>query len=134
MRCPDCSKFVSYDGSEEPEVNTYDVDENGSVQVEVRIHKDCADCSTELKEYTFELTGDVPDEFIEAHSGDDHELEVSEVNAEGTERQDNPNSPLRYRKTYYGVEAEVIISCSCGESCTLMLTEEVPAGVMDELT
>jgi hypothetical protein len=58
MRCPDCNKFVSYDDTTEPEHNL-EINDNGdgSMQVtgDVKIVLTCAECGTELKEYTFEV-------------------------------------------------------------------------------
>ncbi len=59
-RCPDCNKFVSLE-EVEPEVNTLEVDEEGIIEADVRIVNACADCGTELKEYTFDFDGESDD-------------------------------------------------------------------------
>lgn len=52
MRCPQCNKFVSYgDGIVELEVHDQ---AGGEIQVDIRVVLPCADCSTELKENSFE--------------------------------------------------------------------------------
>lgn len=53
-RCPDCNKFVSYDDGD-VDVQSEDV-ESGEVRVEVRIVKTCAECGTELREATLDLS------------------------------------------------------------------------------
>lgn len=50
MRCPQCSRFVSY-GEQDPEVTTSDIRPDNTVEVDVRVVLPCADCSTELKDY-----------------------------------------------------------------------------------
>lgn len=135
MRCPECNKFVSYAGDEEPEENSYDVDEGGHVTVEVRIHKDCAECSTELKEATIEMEGDVPETFMkhfDEKNADDHSFEVEEISLSSFEESDNPGRPARYQRTLYGVEAEVTVKCSCGETCQVTMKDSVSASSMDE--
>jgi len=136
MRCPDCNKFVPYSGDEEPEVESVDLDvDSGTVTAEVRLHKDCAECGMELKEITFSLEGDVPKEFYDEHHDDGkgkHLLEADEETVEQTERTDNPGRPARYQRHYYGVSLEVVITCSCGETCSVTLTDDAPASALDE--
>jgi hypothetical protein len=53
-RCPDCSKFVSTELGDEPEVeitNTEDMG-NGKAMLSLHVHltKVCAECGTELSE------------------------------------------------------------------------------------
>ncbi len=58
MRCPDCSKMVSYD---EPQatVESEEVSNEGLVNIEVRLVLPCAECGTELKETTFNFEIDL---------------------------------------------------------------------------
>ncbi len=58
MRCPDCSKMVSYD---EPQatVESEEVSDEGLVSIEVRLVLPCAECGTELKETTFNFEIDL---------------------------------------------------------------------------
>lgn len=138
MRCPECNKFASYAGDETPELESIEVDQmSGTVTAQVRIHKDCADCSTELKEASLELKTDIPEEFVALHCGSApgvHELVVDEtVEPEPIEEYDNPNRPLRYQRTYYGATLETTVTCTeCGDSATVTLTDKVPASAMDE--
>lgn len=57
-RCPDCNKFVSYDTDQEPEVDV-DIDEDGQVTGTVRIFDACAECGTELRETTIDISEDM---------------------------------------------------------------------------
>ncbi len=62
MRCPDCSKMVSY-GEPEMEVESEDVDSSdGCVTATVRMVLPCGECGTELKDNEFELSADVDHE------------------------------------------------------------------------
>lgn len=61
MRCPDCSKFVSFDTDTEPEVDATEVDDEGHVTFDARIVNNCAECGTELTEYTFNVEVDLTD-------------------------------------------------------------------------
>lgn len=57
MRCPDCSKFVSMENGE-PDVSDLVVEySDGTCHVTASVHhtRNCADCSTELKDYDYEL-------------------------------------------------------------------------------
>lgn len=138
MRCPECNKFASYAGDETPELESIEVDQtSGTVTAQVRIHKDCADCSTELKEASLELETDLPEAFVTLHCDSEtgvHELVVDEtVEPEPIEEYDNPGRPARYQKTYYGATLETTVTCTeCGDSVTVTLTDKVPASAMDE--
>jgi hypothetical protein len=100
MRCPECSKFVAYDDGTDPEVDSVEVDEDGNVSGNVRIVLTCAECSTELKEATFDIEGSISETFKLAHTGDEdgnHELEV-EDNGDFTleSRQESTTQPKGY--------------------------------------
>lgn len=57
-RCPDCNKFVSYDDSYEPEVESAEVSDS-TLTIEVRVVLPCAECGTELKESTMEASVEI---------------------------------------------------------------------------
>jgi hypothetical protein len=45
-----------------------------------------------------------------------------------------PDTPSRYRKTFYGASVEIQVSCSCGESTTITLEDSVQASGMESLS
>ena len=140
MRCSDCSKFVSLVEAD-AEVNSLEVDEDGHVTAEVRIANTCADCGGELTESSFDVddTITMPDP-VEGHM---HDLQVEEVSCERTQpSHDKPPkpgvkgkaTPARYRKTFYGFELEVRVTCSgCGLEEQLTLADDIQASAMDTL-
>lgn len=144
MRCPDCSKFVSYDDSTEPEVENLEVDEDGSVTGSVRIVLCCSECGNELKEANFDLEVDAGD-FAEEHKGEGHELSVEADGFELTTRAQSQDPktgkaiPYRYQKSFYGASGSVTVSCSCGGEGDTSASEsydwsdDVQASGMDEL-
>lgn len=152
MRCPDCSRFVPHE-EDEPEVTDSSPevsvsDGSASVEVEVRIVNSCAECSTELKEYTFDTTVDFESDVSE-HTGEGHEL-TCEVIGESRAQDSYPKPKQvrdrktgemktkypnpRFTRTLYGFEATAVLTCSCGS-----LKEErdfsdyIEASGMDEM-
>lgn len=136
MRCPDCSKFVSLetevpDGTDELEVTV----EDGKVVVRgsVRVVRTCADCSTELKEASFEVDAELEQKLDAKHT--DHEL-LLEGDLSSTE-----SGGGRYAKNMVGFEGAVTITCSeCNDEHDkpvvigeLELHDELPASAYDEL-
>lgn len=100
MRCPNCNKFVSYDGSEEPEESgEFEVAHTGDRSVTVTGSADrllnCADCGTELKRGNLEFDIDVVIEHEEGCLGPQmEEVTCSECNGHGdVENEDGANGP-----------------------------------------
>lgn len=54
MRCPDCNKFVSYDDSNDPDIQDISY-ADGHVSAQIRVVLPCGDCGTELKSADFDL-------------------------------------------------------------------------------
>lgn len=133
MRCNDCNKFVGLDLGDAEVQSGPDIDESGNITCEARIVRNCAECGTELKEANFSLEGQMD---VEGHTGEGHELEAEETSSEATERQDGkPGTPSRYRRSFFGINVDVAVKCSCGESLgNVQLTDEVQASGMDELS
>jgi len=148
-RCPDCTKFVSQEAGE-PEVQSEQIDDDGSFSFEVRITQLCADCSTELKEATLEFSGEMTDmEAWEAHKlafpDAEHSLEIEVDAVEDTDSGPTTRKlksgvvkhiSSRYVKTLYGAACTVTVTCSCGKgiySDEQELTEYVEASGMEEL-
>ena len=140
MRCPDCNKFVSFDTDNDPEVDSVDY-QSGEVTASVRIVNVCAECGTEMKEATLELSEDVSD-VVDEHvrachelnaEGEDisgHEITADEGSAERTMRTEGSG---RYTKTFYGVTLDVTLTCDCGKwTHDVQLSDDVQASSMDE--
>lgn len=129
MRCPDCSKFVGLEFAE-PEVENLEVNEDGHVTGEIRIHRDCADCGNELKEATFEIDVDLSEKVGDGHKGEGHELEIHEDSVEQIEEGGG-----RYKKSYFGARVEFHLTCECGklEDASGEYEDKLAASSMDEM-
>jgi len=146
MRCPDCNKFVPYDDSTEPEVDL-DVEIGGAVTGTARIVLTCGECGTELKETTFDLdlegdsftTSEGKEFEFAKHAEEGHELSVECEGAELTSRTETTNpktgKPISYRyaRTYYGFQADLELSCSCGGKWSASAADECQASGMEEM-
>ena len=136
MRCPDCNKFVSFDSEGEPEI---DVDVSGtSVVGSARITNNCAECSTELKEASFDISEDIPG--AEDHSECDGELSTEVEDAERIDRLEDrtrtgkPIKNMRYMKHMYGASATIKVTCDkCDFEAEISWSGEVSGSGMDEL-
>lgn len=133
MRCPSCNKFPALN-FEDPEVdNGPDIDADGNVTVSIRIYRTSECCGEEMKEAILEMEEEIPREILEAHQGDDHELEVEETGVEQIEEGGG-----RYAKSYFGASLHYAVTCSCqkeGESPIYegILSDKVQASGMDEM-
>jgi len=144
MRCPDCSKMVSY-GDPEMEVQSEEVDENGSVTAIVRMALTCVDCGTELKDNEFELSAEV------SHECSEEKLKKvkEEDQEEGFELElDDPEStedyrpktnkqgklvPMRYQKHFFGVKLTGEVTCNkCKEEISIEMEDECQASGFNE--
>lgn len=125
MRCNSCSKFVSQDaGDLEADISWADDHLTGTV----RIVQCCAECSQELKEYTFDV--DVEVAVCDDPEGEGHS---TEVNYEGLENDSRSEGKGRYTKTFYGFSGEVEVYCDkCKTKCTVEVKDECMASDMEE--
>lgn len=111
MRCPNCSKFVGMENGD-PEVNDVEVDNDGGVKVEVRLTRNCAECSTELKDATFNLEGTC-EKLVEIFAAlTDAEKETAEWEADEAECEVTESGGSRYAKNMIGVTANVTVRLS----------------------
>ena len=136
MRCEPCGKFASYDDSNEPEIQSEEIDPSGHISISARIYLTHDECGTELKEATFDLEDDLPEDVLELHQGEGHDLSLEVIDSEMTSRQDGKaKTPARYRRTYYGVCVRIEVTCSCGPEAIHNndLTDDIQASAMDEL-
>lgn len=141
MRCPDCNKFASFDTEVDPEFVSESA-EGTEVTVEVRRVLSCADCGTELKEYTFELSEDFSGQ-VEVEEGEeecDHEwsIDVSvspTVNVVDKDKNGRQIKNARYMKTMYGVEVTCDLECDkCKNEVRVEFNDEAQASSFEELT
>lgn len=134
MRYPDCNKFASMEMGD-PEADSVDFDGEGTISANVRIHRDCTDCGTELKEASFdaEITLDEGQlAWVKEHSGEGHSIDCEEMGCEATERTTGSNRGL---ESFYGFSLVVQLTCSCkgDPSPEITLEDDVQASHMDEM-
>jgi hypothetical protein len=138
MRCPDCSKFVSYDDPPTVEVNDTNID-GKTLTVELRVTLLCADCSTELKGADLTAESEIEHKCDEGE-GKEPDFEVDgDPSAEGTSRQqtkDKHGKPIksaRYMRTYYGADITASVTCShCEETIEVTMIAEEQASAFGE--
>lgn len=124
MKCPNCPQFTSKDTDNDPEQIACDADEDGSVTAEVRVVNTCAECGTELEEYTFNMESvdsfkaEIEEHYEKEHPGEDGRGVYAEGDSwrrtdetQGVDRHGRPITKSRYRNRYYGVEGEVEVKC-----------------------
>lgn len=146
MRCPDCMKFVSLEMAE-PEDEGLIVD-GVTLTGTVRIHRDCADCSQELKEFSFDVdheldhpAGDCPSQLPEdddAYAEPDIELVSVDLSAaertQTTDRNGKRITNPRYMKSLFGYDGSAQLRCGhCSAEWEEAFSDEVQASGMDEL-
>ena len=162
MRCPDCSKFVSFDTDREPEDLDLNVTDDGSVSGSVRIVNGCAECSTELTEATLDVemdfSGEVEEHREEKRAEHDEEqakkpedervpfdeeahdlLSISSSEAVRSDRRQTKTrhgktiTNPRYARQYYGAEVTVTVECKCGETFEHSEVFETQASSMESM-
>jgi hypothetical protein len=144
-QCPSCNKFASLE-TEEPEVQSIEVDQDGRVTGSIRVFRTSSCCGDEMKEYVFDINADPTDEIdthLEMHeqTGTEYELSVEEGSVESTERSQttdrkgNKITNPRYMKTLIGFIATLDVSCSCDQAftATVEVSDEVAASDFEEL-
>ena len=128
MRCPDCNKFVSLDADTEPEVESDDLDEGQdelNFRVSVKITNNCAECSTELREATFECD----DTFdTEPEKDVEYTMEIDDLG-----RSEKSEGKGRGTKTFYGFEATAVLYGDGKELERKSIGDYIQASYMDEL-
>lgn len=145
MRCPDCSRFVVFE-EQDPEVTNIDFIE-GSINGEVRLALNCAECGTELKETLFNFDADVLNE-LETHNEECHtELvtikdKVKNIDLDNFEI-DDPEPTFFSRtegkgrglKTFYGYQMTVEVRCTECDSvvATQEFQDDIQSSAMEEL-
>jgi hypothetical protein len=141
MRCPDCSKFVSFD---EPkvEVESEEVervnDSAVSVTAEVHVTLKCADCGSELKETSIQFENDFEVPEPKDTSENPHDLEVS-VEAEPTDwyndkdRHGKPIRNPRYQTHYYGADLAITVTDEAGSQHDFEAQVGEAASAFDEV-
>lgn len=150
MRCPDCNKFVSYDDPPEVEVNNEGIaGDAGSftLNAEVVIRLNCADCGTELKESSQEFSETFEHECEDAEDGTarDPDLDVTTIEGEGTSRTETTYfdkrtktrkraKSSRYWTTYYGATVNATVRCAaCDEEIGVSGEVEEAASAFEEV-
>lgn len=132
-RCVDCNKFVSLD-TDEPEELELVVSHDGTIHLEVRLARLCAECGTEMKETRFELEEEIPADWVEAHLWDDA-LDNGHgdwfIELEGLTSTESGGG--RYKKNMIGFETTAVVKCRCGETHEVLMSDSVSASFFDEV-
>lgn len=131
-RCSSCNKFVSLDDSSDADVGTLEIDEEGNISGDAHIENQCGDCGQEVTEADLELEGECKEagEHVASEQKGLHEVSVEE---EGQNRTQRSTGKGRGCRTFYGVEVECLVSCSCGATFKSVTAKgEVQASGMDE--
>ena len=138
MRCPDCAKFVSFD---EPQVEIEQEDltreeEGFTVNVSIRMVLPCADCGTELKDYTEDLDIDI-EHSCEGTEEEEDTLLIDEPSTSDDYRpaHDKKGKPIpqRFQKHFYIAEISGSVICGkCGEEIPFSENVEVQSSSFDE--
>ena len=116
----DCTgKFVSLETGE-PEEQSAELSE-GTINIEVRLTRNCAECGAEKKETTFELTTDIStqiqDHNLKFHAGILDEVAVNTPDAElpelslDVDYDSTESGGGRYAKNMIGVTANYTVTC-----------------------
>ena len=131
-RCEQCSKWVSLETGE-PQEDSIEVSDNGTVAVEVTISRNCAECGTEMKTCNYTVEEDLDGDWVAAHTPSeedpDHgDWEVSTSNMELTE-----SGGGRYKKNMIGFTCTATATCKCGDETTVELSGEEAASSFDEV-
>lgn len=154
MRCPDCSKFVSFDTEVDPEEEDSPELDGLAFHASYRRVLTCQDCGTELKESSLSVDGDLAvvkdaeGNEVKEHpevcpkSPDmpavhDWTLDVDAQPTTGvidTDRRGKKIKLARYMKTTYGVEVTGTAKCElCGYTAEIAFTAEESASGFDEM-
>jgi len=127
-RCSSCDKFCSLEAGE-PEVTSEDVDGVGMVCLEVQVPYTSGCCCDEVANAEYSLEEEV--EVEHTVEGCEEELVLDVESIEATDRfqeKDRHGKPIRsyrYRRHYYGVVADVKVTCpGCAFSADLLLSAE----------
>lgn len=156
-RCPSCNKFASYQGDEEPEVDSLEYDPAAStITGQVRCVKLSSCCSEEVKEMTFDLEIEVDESDIRvalAKSGcapEDERIDwrveddgfTATEESKTTDRHGKKITSPRYWTMLYGYVGSVTLSAHLpdeydGDDVTIgsyEANDNAPASSFDDLT
>lgn len=122
-RCSSCNKFVSLE-MQDPEVENLNYDE-GHISGDVKISRVCVECNQEMKEASFEIAETI-EPFCKCTEPD---VKVGEPTVENVEEGGG-----RYKKSYFGYELNVELTCEkCKATTDFSIKEKIAAGDMDEV-
>jgi hypothetical protein len=101
------------------EVDSQDVDDDGEVSLSIRVLYNSGCCGDEVASAEYEPCGSIGFEHIKEDCEGPVSLEVVGVEAtdryQETDRYGKPIKSFRYRRHYYGVNAQVKVTCEgCG--------------------
>lgn len=130
MRCPGCNKFPGYNDPEVEDESAEISDDGEQITLTGTVKLTSSCCSEDLKSAEIEITEDVA--IPEGHAGEEHDLSI-ETEVQGTSKSEGKG---RGARTFYGVQFNWTINCSCVPTEPLLTGESVDyvqASHMDEL-
>lgn len=132
-RCANCNKWVSLE-TDDPEEQSVEVNDYGTVEVEVSISRNCADCGQQMKEATITGEADLDDSWISEHSSDDaFENGHGDWEAESSNMELTESGGGRYAKNMIGFSCSVTVTCKCGATSEVTVSGEEAASSFDEV-
>jgi len=135
-RCSSCSKWVSLE-NDEPQEDSIEIVSDSEVQIDVTISRNCADCGQEMKNHEFSgVSTDIDVEWTATHAphedgSDDGEHGEWEVETSAMELTESGGG--RYAKNMIGFECTATVTCKCGETTTVQLSDQAAASEFDEV-
>ena len=133
--CQQCQKFASLELGD-PEVNNEPEFNNGTVTASVRIVRSCTECSTEMRDYEFEMEQEA--DVIHVHPGES-EPEYR-VEAEGDPEIEEVKlgknkKPNKRGTTFFQVKYQYSVYCTCKKEPIYEgeFADEVRASDMNEV-
>lgn len=135
-RCPDCNKWVSLE-TDEPQVENVQLSSNESVvEVDVNIDRNCAECGGQMKTMAFNTEAEIDETWLAEHGPQEDgsykeghgELDVEESNTELTE-----SGGGRYAKNMIGFTTYVQVTCICGSTTSVEISDNAAASEFDEV-
>jgi hypothetical protein len=137
--CDECKKFASLELGEPEVINEPEYADEG-VTAEVRIVRSCAECSKEMREYSFDFNTEVDTihdhpkgSKPEYHAEPDGEPELDELKL-GKPNKAGVKKPNKRGTTYFRCTYKFQVFCSCSKDAIYdgEFMDDVRASDMDE--
>lgn len=132
-RCADCNKWVSLE-TDEPQEDSIDVSDDGVVSIDVTVSRNCADCGTEMKNYNFQTEDQIDESWVAEHAHDDaQDNGHGEWSVETSDLESTETGGGRYSKNMIGFSCTATVTCKCGATTDVILSDSVSASEFEEV-